>query len=152
MGYKKFIFAFFFVFIFLGCSGSGGSDTNTKTSSIPSSNQNAAPTAEFSGTPTSGPTPLSVVFTDQSTGNISSWSWNFGDGIGTSTARNPVYVYNTPGTYDVSLTVGGPGGSDTNTKTGYITVTVSNGTSNLISQSGWTLLYVDSEETSWSGI
>ena len=137
MGYKKFIFAFFFVFILLGCSGSGGSDTNAKTSSIPKSDQNAAPTAGFSGTPTSGPTPLSVVSTDQSTGNISSWSWNFGDGIGTSTARNPVYIYNTPGTYNVSLTVSGPGGSDTNAKTGYITVLAFS----VISQTNWSLHY-----------
>gem|GEM_PF-958173 len=48
-----------------------------------------------------------VLFTDQSTvaspESIQSWSWNFGDG-GTSNVQNPYYCYNTPGTYDVTLT------------------------------------------------
>jgi PKD repeat protein len=79
------------------------------------------PTADFVGSPTSGCSPLTVNFTDQSTGDITSWSWDFGDG-GTSTQQNPSHTYNSPGTYTVSLTVTGPGGSDTNTKTNYITV------------------------------
>jgi PKD repeat protein len=79
------------------------------------------PVAAFSGSPTSGCAALVVDFTDESTGDITSWSWTFGDG-GTSAAQNPSYTYNDPGTYTVSLTVTGPGGSDTETKTGYITV------------------------------
>ncbi len=79
------------------------------------------PVANFSGSPTSGCAPLAVTFTDASTGEITSWSWTFGDG-GTSTAQNPSNTYNSPGTYTVALTVTGPGGSDTNTKNGYITV------------------------------
>jgi hypothetical protein len=47
----------------------------------------AAPVANFSGSPTSGVKPLSVSFTDQSTGSITSWAWTFGDG-GTSTAQS----------------------------------------------------------------
>ena len=43
-----------------------------------------APTADFSGTPTSGYAPLTVDFTDLST-NATGWDWTFGDG-GTSTA------------------------------------------------------------------
>jgi PKD repeat protein len=39
----------------------------------------AAPTAAFSGTPTSGPAPLTVDFTDQSTGSPTGWAWFFGD-------------------------------------------------------------------------
>jgi len=81
-----------------------------------------APTADFVGVPTTGSTPLSVQFTDQSTGTIETWSWDFGDG-GTSTAQNPTYTYETAATYTVSLTVTGPGGSDTMTKTDYIVVT-----------------------------
>ena len=80
-----------------------------------------APTADFVGSPTSGTAPLTVNFTDQSTGSIDSWSWDFGDG-GSSTAQNPSHTYSAAGTYTVSLTVTGPGGSDTNTKTDYITV------------------------------
>ena len=45
-----------------------------------------APTAAFSGTPTSGCKLLPVQFTDLSTGSVTSWSWAFGDG-GTSTLR-----------------------------------------------------------------
>jgi len=83
----------------------------------------AAPVAEFYGSPTSGGVPLEVQFTDQSIGTVDSWSWNFGDG-GTSSEQNPIYTYGDPGTYTVSLTVTGPLGSDTETKTDYITVTL----------------------------
>jgi len=78
--------------------------------------------AEFTGSPTNGTSPLSVKFTDASTGSITTWSWSFGDG-GTSTVRNPSHTYNNLGTYNVSLTVTGPGGTNTLTKAGYITVT-----------------------------
>ncbi len=80
-----------------------------------------APTANFTASPTSGCAPLTVNFTDQSTGDITSWSWDFGDGT-TSTEQNPTHTYNSAGTYTVSLTVTGPGGSDTETKVDYITV------------------------------
>ncbi|MFZ4523383.1 MAG: Omp28-related outer membrane protein [Bacteroidales bacterium] len=57
----------------------------------------------FSGTPTSGCTPMTVNYTDLSTG-ATSWNWNFPGGTpSTSTLQNPVVVYNTAGTYDVSL-------------------------------------------------
>jgi len=72
--------------------------------------------------PTVGVAPLPVLFTDQTTGAPTTWSWNFGDG-GSSTAQNPpVHSYSTPGTYTVSLTAGNACGTDTNTKVGYITV------------------------------
>jgi PKD repeat protein len=77
--------------------------------------------ADFAGTPTGGPAPLTVAFTDQSTGAPFSWSWDFGDG-NTSTAQNPTNVYTTPGTYTVSLTATGLGGSDTKTVTDFISV------------------------------
>lgn len=50
-------------------------------------------------------------FTDRSRGKITSWSWNFGDGT-TSNVKNPTHTYYAPGSYVVSLTVTGPGGSD----------------------------------------
>ena len=81
----------------------------------------APPTANFTGTPLSGTAPLNVQFTDTSTGNPTSWSWTFGDG-GTSTARNPSHAYADPGTYTVALTVSNSQGSDSETKTGYVTV------------------------------
>ena len=81
-----------------------------------------APVADFVGDPTSGDKPLTVQFTDQSTGTVTSWSWDFGDG-GTSTEQNPSHTYNDAGTYTVSLTVTGPGGSDDEVKNDYINVT-----------------------------
>ena len=81
-----------------------------------------APTASFSGTPTFGAVPLAVQFTDSSIGDVTSWFWEFGDS-GTSTAQNPSWTYGVAGSYTVRLTVGGPGGSDVRTNTGYIVVT-----------------------------
>jgi len=79
------------------------------------------PQSGFSANPTSGEAPLEVSFTNSSSGDITSYSWQFGDG-GMSSAENPVYPYEEPGTYTVTLTVTGPGGSDTETKTNYISV------------------------------
>ncbi len=80
------------------------------------------PVAAFSGTPTSGDSPLNVQFTDASTENPTAWSWSFGDG-GTSTVQNPSHTYNAAGTYSVTLTASNAFGSDGMTKTNYITVT-----------------------------
>jgi len=80
-----------------------------------------APVADFSGTPVTGTYPLNVTFTDLST-DATGWSWTFGDG-GTSTAQNPSHTYTVDGTYTVSLTVTNPVGNDTETKSGFITVT-----------------------------
>jgi PKD repeat protein len=66
------------------------------------------PTAAFSVSTA----PLVASFTDQSTGVINSRSWDFGDGQ-TSTEQNPTHPYATHGVYPVSLTVTGPGGTDT---------------------------------------
>jgi len=81
----------------------------------------APPVANFSGNPTSGPAPLTVAFTDLSSGSPTSWSWTFGDG-GTSTAKSPSHVYNSASSYTVSLTATNAQGSDGETKTNYITV------------------------------
>jgi PKD repeat protein len=102
----------------LTMSNACGSDDETKTNYITVSQ---APVAAFSATPTSGCAPLTVNFADQSTGNPTSWSWTFGNG-GTSTAPNPTHSYASAGTYTVSLTVSNACGSDTETKTDYITV------------------------------
>ncbi|MFZ5981492.1 MAG: PKD domain-containing protein [Candidatus Zixiibacteriota bacterium] len=103
----------------LTVTNSCGSDTYTRTDYITVTC--TAPTAAFSGSPTSGDYPLTVAFTDASTG-ATSWSWDFGDG-GTSTSQNPSHTYTATGTYTVALTVTNACGSDSETKTGYITVT-----------------------------
>src|ERR1700751_4405613 len=75
--------------------------------------------ANFSGAPLSGCAPLSVAFTDLSTGSPSSWNWNFGNG-NTSTLKNPGATYSNPGTYTVTLTASNGSSSDTKTRTNYI--------------------------------
>jgi hypothetical protein len=80
-----------------------------------------APTANFTADATEGPVPLSVNFTDHSTGSITSWDWDFGDGS-TGTGQNPSHTYSVPGTYTVSLTVSGPGGSDQDINVDFISV------------------------------
>ena|GEM_PF-506739 len=80
------------------------------------------PTADFSGSPTSGSYPLAVQFSDQSSGAPNSWSWTFGDG-GSSNSQNPSHTYTAAGSYNVSLSVSNADGSDSVTKNGFITVT-----------------------------
>jgi len=89
-------------------------------------NSGAAPVADFTATPTSGTAPLTVTFTDQSVNTPTSWQWDFGDG-NTSTQQNPTHIYNNAGTYTVNLTATNEYGSDSETKTGYITVTSGGG-------------------------
>ena len=105
----------------LTATNSAGSDDEIKTDYITVTVAVLTPVAEFSANTTSGEAPLSVIFTDQSTNTPTSWSWTFGDG-GTSTSQNPTYVYNTPDVYTVSLTASNSAGSDTETKTDYITI------------------------------
>jgi PKD repeat protein len=82
------------------------------------------PTAHFSAVPTSGPTPLNVNFADETIGIVDTWSWDFdGDGTVDSTVQSPSHTYTTPGMYTVTLTVSSSGGSDSETKIDYITVT-----------------------------
>jgi beta propeller repeat protein len=58
--------------------------------------------ADFTATPTQGTIPLTVKFTDKSSGSPKSWYWDFGDGT-TSTERNPSHVYSQNGVYSVGL-------------------------------------------------
>ena len=74
--------------------------------------------AYFTSDTVSGSAPLTVNFTDQSCGIITSWTWDFGDG------SNPSHTYTNPGTYTVSLIVTGPGGSDEKTEVDFISVSL----------------------------
>jgi PKD repeat protein len=83
-----------------------------------------APVANFSGNPTTVMATQQVSFTDLSTNNPTSWAWLFPGGTPSeSTEQNPVIIYNTPGTYSVTLTASNSAGSDAITITNYITVT-----------------------------
>ena len=70
------------------------------------------PVANFTSVPNIGASPLVVTFTDTSTGCITSWSWNFGDG-NVSALQSPVKTYGALGTYFVSLHVTSPVGDNT---------------------------------------
>lgn len=59
--------------------------------------------ADFSASPTQGENPLTVSFTDLSTGAPpTAWFWVFSDGM-ISTDPNPTHTYTSPGIYGVSL-------------------------------------------------
>jgi PKD repeat protein len=80
------------------------------------------PVAGFMGTPTSGIAPLTVQFTDQSSGSPTSWNWSFGDG-NYSTLQSPAHTYASAGTFTVSLNATNTAGSNLSTRNNYITVT-----------------------------
>lgn len=63
-----------------------------------------------------------VLFTDTSTGDPTSWQWNFGDGSPNSTLNNPQHVYAENGVYTVTLTAINDLGSSTIVKNNYILV------------------------------
>jgi len=81
-----------------------------------------APVADFSATPVTGLAPLSIAFTDLSTNTPTTWAWDFGDGY-TGSIQNPTHIYTGVGSYTVTLEASNGGGSDTEVKVGYITVT-----------------------------
>ena len=54
---------------------------------------------------------VTVTFADQSSGEVSAWAWDFdSDGTIDSTDPHPTHLFDTPGGYTVTLTVGGPEG------------------------------------------
>jgi PKD repeat protein len=105
--------------VMLTVSGPGGSSTRSRPRLVTVTEPVLQ--AEFVGTPTSGLRPLTVAFTNQSTGSITGHAWSFGDG-GSSTLASPTYTYSAAGTYTVTLAETGPGGTSTRTRTAYIVV------------------------------
>src|SRR5690606_29708208 len=84
------------------------------------------PRASLAANETAGIAPLSVQFTDTSTGEgIAERTWNFGDGtITTATGpfeRTIVHTYAAAGEYTVTLAVASPYGTDVATRYDYIT-------------------------------
>jgi YD repeat-containing protein len=95
------------------------SDTITKTRLI-----TATVKANFTASPVTGTAPLTVTFTNtsQPVNGITSYLWNFGDGV-TSTITNPVKTY-APGYYTVTLTAWSGSLKDVITRTRLITASV----------------------------
>jgi PKD repeat protein len=81
----------------------------------------APPVAGFVVNTTSVTATQDLAFTDHSTGLISSWLWDFGDGI-TSTEQTPTHNYIATGIYNISLMLTNPSGTSTRVQTSYITV------------------------------
>lgn len=91
---------------YITVSGTGPTPTQTGTATpTPSPTPTPEPmAANFTGSPISGVPPLSVQFTDTSTGSPTEWRWNFGDGV-SSSLQNPLHVYGGLGRYTVTLEV-----------------------------------------------
>jgi kumamolisin len=120
------------------CSGNG-SPIGTKILALFASP--GAPIAKFSTVPSSGDTPLTVQFTDTSTGTPTSWLWNFGDGSEEVKIQNPVHTFTnavvgTSQDFNVSLTVTNSAG--TSSVGGIVTVNNPSGTS--LEWWGWLLI------------
>ncbi|RXE55170.1 hypothetical protein ABH15_13210 [Methanoculleus taiwanensis] len=96
--------------------------TAAPTTATPTPTPGIPPAAAFTADTAGGTAPLTVRFTDRSTGSPTSWLWNFGDASGGS-VQNPVHTYTAAGTYTVSLTAANGYGNDTVTKDGYVIVT-----------------------------
>jgi len=77
--------------------------------------------SSFTADPLSGNANLAVQFTDTSLGTPTSWDWTFGDGY-TSTEQNPIHIYETAGTYSVTLEVHDSLADSSHTEIDYITV------------------------------
>ncbi|MDY6876692.1 MAG: PKD domain-containing protein [Chloroflexota bacterium] len=81
--------------------------------------------ADFTAWPTSGVAPLTVVFTNTSSGGYTASLWNFGDGT-TSTQTSPTHTYTETGSYTVTLAVSRLGEMDTLVRPNYVTVSAEN--------------------------
>jgi PKD repeat protein len=110
--------------VVLTASNAGGSDSETQTCYINVSNPSAGPLANFSTSSTSLCVGSCISFTDASTNNPTAWNWSFPGAVtSSSTQQNPSNIcYNTPGTYNVSLTAINGSGNNTLTLNGFITV------------------------------
>jgi lysyl endopeptidase len=100
-------------------------------SSNPCAVGNVAPIADFVANPTTVSVGGTSQFTDLSSNSPTNWTWSISPGTGWSysggtnaNSQNPQVTFTTSGVYTVSLTASNPAGSDTETKTDYITVTL----------------------------
>jgi PKD repeat protein len=95
--------------ITLQVTGPGGTSNVSRQITVTGINP---PVAAFTVDRVSGPAPLTVQFTNRSTGNITAYNWDFGDG-NTSTLISPTHTFTTVGSYNVILQVTGQGGVST---------------------------------------
>jgi PKD repeat protein len=98
----------------------GGTNSITKPGLILATNP-PPPIVDFVGAPTNGLVPLTVYFTNLTTG-ATSFTWDFGDGD-TSTDEDPSHTFTNAGSYTITLTAASPGGTNALTWTNYVVVT-----------------------------
>lgn len=118
------------VWLTAACGTGGGSSyqplqsgpTTTATATTTTTTVTSRPVAAFNASPTNGQMPVTVTFVNTSTGTVASYKWDFGDGTG-SDVQSPTHTYGAVGVYTVKLTVVGPDGDSTETRSGYVTVT-----------------------------
>jgi PKD repeat protein len=109
----------------LTVTGLGSSDTESKTDLVVV--KEPAPAVTFTGTPTSGTSPLEVDFDATNTGGaVTSWTWEYklasaGTWTVFATTEDATHTF-TDGTYDIRVTATGPDYPDTETRTNYIVV------------------------------
>jgi PKD repeat protein len=70
----------------------------------------APPNVSFSASTSTGVAPLSVVFSNTTSGQVTTWAWDFGDGT-SANIKAPTHIYSAPGNYVVALSATGPGGT-----------------------------------------
>jgi len=75
--------------------------------------------AEFTAQGLVGQEKAVITFQDQSSGNITSWHWDFGDGT-ESIEPSPIHKYTTIGSFTVTLTVSGPDGNDSESEVDFV--------------------------------
>lgn len=126
---------------YIGQLGAGRIDANAAMSCI-SATLNWPPVAAFTANVTTVTAGGQVTFTNQSVYNPTTWNWSFPGGTpATYNGQNPPpIVYNTPGTYNVQLTVSNANGNDVQLNSNYITVTAASGCTkiNLPAPGTWT--------------
>ncbi len=105
---------------FYGTASGGGASDNGTVFKLTVPLNPPPPVASFTASPTSGAAPLSVSFTDTSSGSPTSWSWTFGGNV--STNQDPANTYTNPGSYTAQLIASNAGGPSTNTATATISV------------------------------
>lgn len=98
-----------------------GTSTETKTGFITVEVSAVPPVAAFTVDNSNPTLNTTVQFTDQSTGEPTSWLWDFGDGT-TSTLQNPTKKWTNTNYKNITLTVTNAEGSDNLTKNNYVRV------------------------------
>jgi PKD repeat protein len=104
-------------------AGTTGNNLYIDNINIDGESSDEAPIPNFSASSQSICTGEAITFTDMSTNGPTSWEWTFqGGNPATSQNQNPIVTYDTPGTFEVTLTVANNFGSETLSQTSYITV------------------------------